>query len=126
MAEVPEDLGEAGRALFSQVVDEFDLELPELVMLAETARTLDELVTIRNELASSKPIVTGSTGQPKVNPLFAEARAHRLLLAKLLGELALPAEEEEKGRTPAQKQAAEAANVRWALERERWGRRGTA
>ena len=124
MAEVPEDLGPAARDLFAQVTANFDLESADLVKLVETCRTLDELVTMRDALAGSDATVTGSTGQMRVNPLFAEVRAHRLLLAKQLGELALPAEGEDVGQTPAQKQARDAANVRWGLERQRWGRRG--
>lgn len=124
MSETPSDLGEPGRALYERVTSDFELSTAELVALAEACRTLDELDGMRAVLMVEPATVTGSTGQPRANPLFAEARAHRLLLQKLLGDLALPLEGEEVGRTPKQLQASEAAKARWALERQKWGRGG--
>lgn len=63
-------------------------------------------------------MVEGIRGQPKVSGLFAEARAHRLLLGKLLGQLALPDENEDKGKSPAQLRAQRAAQARWERARD--------
>lgn len=124
MSEAPGDLGEAGKALWERVIAENELSTAELVTLTEACRTLDELDGMRAMLMVEPATVTGSTGQPRANPLFQEARAHRLLLQKLLGDLALPIEGEEVGRTPKQQQASEAAKARWDLERQKWGRGG--
>ncbi|MBG0818200.1 hypothetical protein [Planomonospora sp. ID82291] len=126
MQEIPEDLGDAGRVLWSSVTEDFDLGHAELPLLVEACRTADELVMMRRTLAAEESTVIGSTGQPKAHPLYAELRAHRLLLGKLLDSLALPVEDQEKGLTPNQERAQKAANVRWAMEREKWGRRGNA
>lgn len=118
------ELGPSGSRLWDLVMKDFELSTPELLLLAEVAHTADELESLRDASADADATVTGSTGQPKVNPLFRELREHRSLFVKLLGELALPAEDEEKGRTPAQRQASEAAKTRWDLERRKWGRGG--
>lgn len=110
--------------MWASVTREFELSTPELVLLAEVCHTADELQALREASEEADATVTGSTGQPKVNPLFRELREHRSLFVKLLAELALPVEDEEKGRTPAQRQASEAAKTRWDLERAKWGRGG--
>ncbi|MFD6914055.1 hypothetical protein [Streptomyces virginiae] len=120
---VPEGLAAAGRSLWDRITEDYELSVDELALLGQACRTLDELEAISAALAAGPVVVNGSTGQPKASALFAEARAHRLVLAKLLDQLALPAEGEEVGRTPNQERAAKAANVRWDLERRR---RGTA
>ena len=119
MTDIPEGLGEAGAALWRYVLDEFDLAADDLALLAETCRTADELEVMRRALAEVGPTVRGSMGQTVPNGLFAELRAHRQLLVKLLGELALPDEDEEVGKTPNQLRASKAAQTRWELEKRR-------
>ncbi|MGW0169193.1 hypothetical protein ACWDWT_29070 [Streptomyces sp. NPDC003343] len=117
----PDGLGEAGLALWTEVVSEFELAPAELALLTQACRTVDELEDISAALANGPAVVHGSTGQPKASPLFAEARAHRVVLAKLLEQMALPDADEEEGKTPNQLRASKAASVRWALHRERHG-----
>ncbi|MFD5673677.1 hypothetical protein [Streptomyces sp. NPDC127040] len=119
----PDGLAEAGLALWEEITTGYELSADELALLGQACRTLDELESIAASLAAGPIVVNGSTGQPKASALFAEARAHRLVLAKLLDQLALPSEGEDVGKTPAQERASKAANVRWDLERRR---RGTA
>lgn len=117
----PEGLGDAGRALWDEIAAAYELAPAELALLAQAARTVDELQAIADALAAGPVVVTGSTGQPKASALFAEARAHRLVLAKLFDQLALPDLGEDVGKTPAQERASKAAAVRWDLERRRRG-----
>lgn len=119
MTDVPDGLGEAGASLWRYVLDEFDLAADDLAVLAETCRTADELEVMRRALTETGPMLRGSMGQPIPNGLFAEMRAHRQLLVKLLGELALPGEDEEVGKTPNQQRASKAAQTRWELEKRR-------
>jgi hypothetical protein len=119
--ETPEGLGEAGLQLWDEVVNVYELFPAELSLLAAACRTVDELAMIERAMAHAPVVVVGSTGQPKVSGLFAEARAHRLVLGKLLEQLALPEPGEEVGKTPAQERASKAAQVRWALQKERRG-----
>jgi hypothetical protein len=122
--EPPPGLAEVGAALWSEILDEVELSPDGLAMLAEVCRTVDELELMGQALRAGTPTVLGSKGQPIPNGLFAELRAHRLLLVKLLDELALPEEDEQVGKTPNQKRASGAAKVRWDMERKRRGRTG--
>ena len=51
----------------------------------QVEHTLAEIAGLEKALGDGDLVVTGSTGQPKGNPLLAELRAHRLLLLRLLG-----------------------------------------
>jgi hypothetical protein len=73
--------------------------------------------------------VPGSAGQLVMNPAIAEARQARQAVAKLLGALQLPDEEEEP-RSEAGRRGQRAARARWdrrdqvAEQRRRDGREG--
>lgn len=120
------DLDVAGSALWDELAGGYELSPPELVLLAELCHTADELATLREESRTAEATVEGSQGQVKIHPLFAELRAHRQLYTKLLADLALPAEFDEKGLTPRQQSAKKAADTRWSMERQKWGTGGKA
>jgi hypothetical protein len=54
-------------------------------LAAQADRTLAEIHGLEKALDGAELVVTGSTGQPKGNPLLGELRAHRVLLLRLLG-----------------------------------------
>lgn len=70
-------------------------------------------------LAESGPMIPGSRGQMRLNPLYQQLVTHRSLLDRLVLSLGLPADGEQVGRrrTP---QAKVAANTRWKNQ----GRKG--
>lgn len=74
----------AGARLRAAIASERVLSAGEETILAEACVTLDELVRMERALRRQAVTVLGSTGQPKPNPLFEEARRHRELLSKLL------------------------------------------
>ncbi|GAA3617394.1 hypothetical protein ACG5V6_14960 [Streptomyces chitinivorans] len=117
----PDGLGAVGGRLWEEITGEYELAPDELALLAEACRTADELEAMRQAAASGPVLVKGSTGQVRTSDLYGELRQHRLLLAKLLTQLALPDEDEDAGRTPAQQRASKAARVRWDLQRARDG-----
>ncbi|MCW2902563.1 MAG: hypothetical protein JWO67_4828 [Streptosporangiaceae bacterium] len=119
--QAPAGLGEAGLQLWQDIQQGYELAPDERAVLTEACRTVDELDAIQSALSAGPVMMVGSTGQPRPSGLFAEARAHRLVLSKLLEQLALPAEGQDEGKSPAQQQASKAASVRWALQRERDG-----
>ena len=119
--DAPEGLGRAGLGLWQAVLGECELASGEMALLVQACRTVDELETISQALADGPAVVTGSTGQPKASTLFAEARAHRLVLGKLFEQMALPELGEDEGKTPNQVRAQKAAQTRWALEKARNG-----
>jgi hypothetical protein len=117
----PPGLGTAGRALWKATVAAFELNPPELALLAEACRTSDTLQALSVALRDAPLTVEGSVGQPKPNPLLAEARAQRQTFDRLCRSLALPIDGEEVGRRRSP-EAQAAAHARWSKGRE--GNRG--
>jgi hypothetical protein len=64
--------------------------------------------------------VLGSAGQSRLNPAVTELRQARLALARLLGELSLP-DEEDKRRSAASRRGQRAVRSRWDMQRARRG-----
>ncbi len=107
----PADLAAPGAALWRDTTALYDLSPPEMRLLGEACRTADELARLRAVLVDADPMVTGSTGQPRPNPLFDEVRRHREALAKLIAALDLPADSEP---VTTSDKARQAARARWA------------
>ena len=85
----PAGLGEAGGVLWDGVQKDYVLTAHERRLLLDACRLCDELAAIERSLEILGPVVTGSRGQQRPNPLLAEARAHRLAVKQLLAALKL-------------------------------------
>lgn len=115
----PAGLDRRGKALWRSVVDVYELRADELATLEEAARTLDTCARLDAELATANLMIPGSTGQMRPNPLLAELRGHRQVLAQLLrllnlADVVMPADgEDAPNLTPRQARAQHAARVRW-------------
>jgi hypothetical protein len=110
----PAGLRTAGKRLWVAVAESFVLNAGERAMLEQACRTSDELARLEAAVRALPELTTpGSAGQIKPHPLLAEARAHRLLLERLVGALALPTEDEEVGLRPGQRHGQRAINARW-------------
>lgn len=90
----PAGLGTDGRELWRSIVRDFDLGDDELAVLAAACHTRDELASLQVELVG-QPLLIDGHGQVRAHPLLAELRAHRALLARLLKQLDLPAQNDE-------------------------------
>ncbi len=90
----------------------------ELALLALAARQADDVAALEVALAAGGVIVAGSKGQARLNGVVTELRQGRIALAKLLGDLALPGEDDGVARTAKSERAQRAANTRWARERQ--------
>ncbi|NEB67218.1 hypothetical protein G3I39_09165 [Streptomyces fulvissimus] len=116
---LPEALGVEGSRLWHAVAGEFELRVDELRILEDACREADLIDRMHEEQQSLPLVVTGSMGQKVAAPLLQELRAHRALLARLLGSLKLPDEASDE---------AEAARERSSRARSaalaRWGRAG--
>lgn len=108
----PAGLGKAGAALWKDLSGPFEFGADEVVILAAVCRQADDIASLEALLAEQGGTVIGSTGQPRLNPIYAELRQARLALGKLIEALHLP-DDGEAVLTPAQKRARKAANVRW-------------
>lgn len=89
MATTPRGLRAGGRRLWAAVIDDFDLDETAAAVLAEACYTVDELGELRVKLGAIEPVIESKHG-PRMHPLYAEVRARRLLLAKLIQQIGLP------------------------------------
>jgi hypothetical protein len=114
--------GVRGAAFHAKALADFDLSEPELVLLSEVCHALDEVDDLQRALATDGVTVEGSRGQRRVNPAVGELRQHRLMLSRLLAQLALPDEEGEALPSGTKMRAQDAARKRWA--RDSWHQEG--
>ena len=122
----PERLQVAGRALWDTLVADYEFGSHELALLALACRQADDVAALEEVLERDGFIVPGSNGQPKLTAVVAELRQGRLAMSKLLDQLALPADDEPVGRTPASRRAQKAARARWDRVARMEDHRGTA
>lgn len=85
----PRGLRAEGRALWRDVCAEFELRPDELRLLRHACATADLVTSMQAEIGADLT-VPGSKGQPVAHPLLDQVHRHRMLLARLLGQLALP------------------------------------
>ncbi len=107
----PAGLGEAGKALWRDVVAVYTLRPDEKRILTDACMAADRVATMREELDARSIVTAGSMGQEVVHPLVAEIRAHEAQIAGLLAKLKLP-DAPTGAATPNQNRAA--GQSRWA------------
>lgn len=101
---IPAGCGAAGAKLWKAVLDEYELEEHELLLLREAVRTVDTLDALEARVAADGPLLGSSQGD-RAHPALVEARQQRIALARLLAALRLPAGEEVAGdRRPQRRQ----------------------
>lgn len=119
----PAGLSPRAESFWRKSAADFELTDGEAELLTEAAYLLTEIDGLRGALARDGLTVAGASGQPRVHPAVNEVRQHRMALMRLLKALDLPAEDEQP-ESQTSKDARNAANARWDMERSR--RRGTA
>ena len=124
----PGGLGNSGRALWRSIVkglpDGWELDEREQAILKLAARQVDAVAQLEGVVAKQGAMVRGSTGQPVVHPAVVEARQGRVVVSRLLGQLALPNAEQEP-QAASGRRAQHAAVSRWQEEPlRREGHRG--
>lgn len=92
----PAGTGPAGGKLWRAVLEEYELEEHELLLLREAVRTVDTLDALEALVARDGPLLASSQGE-RAHPALTEARQQRIALARLLAALRLPAGEESEG-----------------------------
>lgn len=112
----PEDLREAGEALWIDVNTTFNFhdEPGKLAILEQACRTVDTIAQLE-EAQRGAPLTTkGSMGQSVISPFIQEARQQRNALNSLMKSLGLPESDEEAVSKAERrsKQARKAANAR--------------
>jgi hypothetical protein len=93
-----------------------ELDARELAILRRAAKQADDNAALERAIKRDGLMIEGAAGQPRLNAAQTELRQGRLALARMLGQLALPAEEGAAGTTANSRRAQRAANVRWHPE----------
>jgi phage terminase small subunit len=108
----PEGLSAKGQTMWREVATSYQLRIDEYRILEDACREGDLIDALQAEAKHADTVVTGSQGQPVINPLISELRQHRSTLASLLRQLKLPdpADTAEARSTAARS----AANARWS------------
>jgi hypothetical protein len=75
-------------------VSRFELAEHETSLLLQAARTVDLLHALQALIDRDGPVVPPGEGT-RANPAVVEARAHRIVLARLVASLGIPASEDE-------------------------------
>jgi hypothetical protein len=81
----PAGTDEPGRRLWQEIVELYELEAHELVLLEQACRTLDLCETLQTTVDREGPIVAGRTTAATV-----ELRLQRVMLGRLLTALRIP------------------------------------
>ncbi len=92
----PKGAQRAGVALWNAVLDEYELEEHELLLLREMVRTADVLDALEARVAADGVLLSSSQGE-RAHPALVEARQQRITLARLQAALRLPSGEEGEG-----------------------------
>ena len=91
-----------GKRLWHSVVDGYDLDEHETALLTEAVRTVDALDALDARVRRDGVVVSTPQGD-RAHPALVEARAQRIVLARLLAGLRLPSGEagdEQAGARP--------------------------
>lgn len=108
---MPTQMAAAGKKLWRSVAGTYSLRADELRVLEDACREADLVDTLEKAARGAQLLLTGSQGQPVINPLISELRQHRATLNTLLKALKLPDEADTaEARSTA---ARNAANARW-------------
>lgn len=87
----PPGMKAPGRALWDHVLAELELDPHELAVLGDACRTADVIRDLDREVRRLGPMVEGGRSGLKVNPAIVEVRHQRLVFARLVSALRLPA-----------------------------------
>jgi hypothetical protein len=82
----------------------------ELAMLMLAQSQANDIQALEGVLEDQGAVIIGSTGQQRLNPVFAELRQQRLALSKILAEIKLPDEGLGSTKNVVKQRA---ANARW-------------
>jgi hypothetical protein len=91
----PKGLAAPGRRLWRSVVEEYELDEHERVLLVQACRTVDRLDDIAEALVGQPLTVDNFRGDPVAHPLLNEQRQQSQTLARLLASLRMPSGDQE-------------------------------
>ena len=90
----PKGLSATGKRLWSSVLDAYDVDVHEEILLLEACRCADRLDRLADDAESAPLEVTNSRGDQVSHPSMVECRQQQITLSRLLASLRLPSGEE--------------------------------
>ena len=113
----PSGLAHRGGSFWRRRMAEFDFGDGEIELLVEICRALDEAEALHRVVVEQGSTVAGSRGQITAHPCLSELRQTRLMLGRLLSQLALPDEDGDSLTSPLSARGRKAARTRWAKQK---------
>jgi len=89
----PAGLAATGRRLWRSVLDEYDLDTHEELLLREACRCADRLDALAEIAGASTAVVTNGKGDQAPHPAIVESRQQAIVLSRLLASMRLPSGE---------------------------------
>ena len=89
----PKGLQNSGKRLWRDVLEEYELDVHEELMLLQAARCADRLDQLAVEAAGAPTTVTNAKGDQVANPLLTESRQQSITLTRLIASLRLPSDD---------------------------------
>lgn len=86
----PRGLGAPGKRLWSDTLKVYTLNPADLALLAEACKLVDLVSDVHDQLLTQPLTVEGHKGQPRPNPLIAQAHTLATALTRVVGQLNLP------------------------------------
>ena len=97
MPTAPRGLSKAGKALWRAVLEPYELDEHEVLLLKEACRVADRLDRLDAEAAAGTVTVTNHRGDQVAHPAMTEARQQAIVLTRILASLRLPSGDEDDG-----------------------------
>jgi hypothetical protein len=95
VAVTPGELGESGARLWESVVEQFDLDVHEELLLLSACRTADLLDRLAERAKRGELTVVNAKGEQVTAPWITEHRMQSHNLARLLASMRMPSGEED-------------------------------
>lgn len=93
----PTGLKKSGRALWTAVLTEYELDEHESATLTQACRITDHCDALQR-LLESEGVISESSQGSRVHPALVELRQQSIALARLMSALRIPAGEQNDGR----------------------------
>ena len=101
----PAGLARPGRQLWRDILREWELDARELAILKRAAKQADTNDALEKAIRRDGLMIEGASGQRRLNAAVSELRQGQLALARLLGQMALPAADGSAGATATSRKA---------------------
>ncbi len=105
----PGGLKAAGRVLWSSVMDGWEIDPWERLLLLQACRCVDRLDALAEIAGASTAVTTNSKGDQAPHPAIVEARQQSIVLTRLLASMRLPVGDEDDLTRPQRRGSARGA-----------------